>query len=87
MPLYGGIDLHANNSVIVLLDEQDQVIYQKRLSNQLPLILDQLESRKRGRIYFQGIQEINLPPFLHSCYRGQVHEASGIESTSASVQG
>jgi hypothetical protein len=42
MPLYGGIDLHANNSVIVLLDEQDQVIYQKRLPNQLPIILDQL---------------------------------------------
>jgi transposase len=42
MPLYGGIDLHANNSVIVLLDEQDQVVYQKRLPNQLPIILDQL---------------------------------------------
>jgi hypothetical protein len=26
MPLYGGIDLHANNSVVVLLNEQDQVI-------------------------------------------------------------
>ena len=24
MPLYGGIDLHANNSVVVLLNEQDQ---------------------------------------------------------------
>ena len=33
MPLYGGIDLHANNSVAVLLNEQDQVIYQKRLPN------------------------------------------------------
>jgi hypothetical protein len=30
MPLYGGIDLHANNSVIVLLHEQDEVIHQKR---------------------------------------------------------
>jgi hypothetical protein len=30
MPLYGGIDLHANNSVIVLLNEQDEVIYRKR---------------------------------------------------------
>ncbi len=24
MKLYGGIDLHSNNSVITLLDEQDQ---------------------------------------------------------------
>ena len=30
MPLYGGIDLHANNSVIVLLHEQDEGSYQKR---------------------------------------------------------
>ena len=30
MSLYGGIDLHANNSVIVLLNEQDQVISQQR---------------------------------------------------------
>ena len=39
MPLYGGIDLHANNSVVVLLNDQDQVIYQKRLPNHLPTIL------------------------------------------------
>src|SRR5919199_2372846 len=43
MPLYGGIDLHANNSVIVLLNEQDKVIYRKRLSNNLPAILEQLD--------------------------------------------
>src|SRR2546422_8505510 len=42
MPLYGGIDLHANNSVIVLLNEQDQVLYQRRLANHLPTILEQL---------------------------------------------
>ena len=39
MPLYGGIDLHANNSVVVLLNEQDEVIYQKRLPNDLLTIL------------------------------------------------
>src|SRR4030095_9781637 len=42
MPLYGGIDLHANNSVVVLLNEQDQVISQRRLANHLPTILEQL---------------------------------------------
>jgi transposase len=42
MSLYGGIDLHANNSVVVLLNDQDQVIYQKRLPNHLPTILDPL---------------------------------------------
>jgi transposase len=42
MPLYGGIDLHANNSVVVLMNEQHEVIYQKRLPNDLPTILEQL---------------------------------------------
>jgi hypothetical protein len=42
MSLYGGIDLHANNSVVVLINEQDQVFYQKRLPNDLATILEQL---------------------------------------------
>src|ERR687883_1261503 len=42
MSLYGGIDLNANKSVIVLLNEQDEVIYRKRLPNTLPTILEQL---------------------------------------------
>ena len=29
MKLYGGIDLHSNNSVIALLDEEDKVVYTK----------------------------------------------------------
>jgi transposase len=42
MKLYGAIDLHSNNNVTVLIDEQDQVIYQKRLANDLSLIGEQL---------------------------------------------
>jgi transposase len=42
MPLYGGIDLHANHRVVGLLNEQDQVIYQRRFANYLPAILEQL---------------------------------------------
>ena len=42
MALYSGIDLHGNNNVTLLLDDQDRVIYQKRLPNQLPTILEQL---------------------------------------------
>jgi hypothetical protein len=36
MSLYGGIDLHANNSVIVVINEHDEVIYRKRFPNALP---------------------------------------------------
>src|ERR1700752_2773995 len=42
MKLYGAIDLHSNNNVTVLIDEQDQIVYQKRLPNDLPLIAQQL---------------------------------------------
>ncbi len=42
MTLYGGIDLHANNSMVTLLDEQDHVVYQKRMANQLDVILGHL---------------------------------------------
>jgi transposase len=39
MKLYGGIDLHSNNSVVALLDEQDEVVYRRRLSNDAAVIL------------------------------------------------
>jgi transposase len=42
MKLYGAIDLHSNNNVTVLIDEQDQVVYQRRLPNDLSLITEQL---------------------------------------------
>ena len=41
MSLYGGIDLHANNSVIVVINEHDEVLYRKRLPNALLTILEQ----------------------------------------------
>ena len=39
MKLYAGIDLHANNSVVVVIDEEDHILYQKRLRNELDEIL------------------------------------------------
>ena len=42
MKLYGGIDLHSNNSVIALLDEQDSPVYRRRLGNDLGIILSEL---------------------------------------------
>jgi transposase len=46
MKLYCGIDLHSNNSVVVVLDEADKVIYQKKLNNDLSMILKQLSVYK-----------------------------------------
>lgn len=44
MKLYGAIDLHSTNSVLVLIDEQDRVVYQKRLPNDLGLIVMELST-------------------------------------------
>jgi transposase len=51
MKLYGAIDLHSTNNVTVVIDEQDRVVYQKRLPNDLALILKELsvyQSRLEG---------------------------------------
>jgi transposase len=43
MKLYGAIDLHSNNNVIVLSDEEDKVISRRRLPNDIELALAELE--------------------------------------------
>lgn len=43
MKLYSGVDLHSNNSVVALSDEDDRIIYRKRLPNDLGMILQNLE--------------------------------------------
>jgi transposase len=40
--LYGGIDLHSNNNVLVLSDEEDKEVYRKRLRNDLSVVLNAL---------------------------------------------
>lgn len=39
---YSGIDLHSNNSVVVITNETDRVLFEKRLPNALPAILSAL---------------------------------------------
>lgn len=43
MSLYAAIDLHSTNSVLAVLDEHDQPVRQRRLPNELPAILKELE--------------------------------------------
>ncbi len=44
MELYAGIDLHSNNSVVVVLDANDREVYRKRLPNDLGVIVEALQS-------------------------------------------
>ena len=43
MSLYAAIDLHSSNSVLAVLDEADRPLRQRRLPNDLPAILKELE--------------------------------------------
>jgi transposase len=43
MKLYAGIDLHSNNSLLGISDENDQRRYKKRLPNQADVVLAELE--------------------------------------------
>lgn len=38
MKLYAGIDLHSNNNVVVVINEEGKQMYQKRLANDLEII-------------------------------------------------
>lgn len=43
MPLYCGIDLHSNNSMVSVIDNADQLISEKRLDNNLDTIIKHLQ--------------------------------------------
>src|SRR5262244_1683100 len=91
MSLYVGIDLHANNSVIVLLNEQDEVSYQKRLPNDLPTILGQLapyrteikgvvvESTYNWYWLVDGLMEADYR--VHLATPAAMHQYSGLKYT------
>lgn len=44
MELYAGIDLHSNNSVVTVPDEQERPVFAKRLPNDLATIVSALRS-------------------------------------------
>lgn len=91
MVLYCGIDLHANNSVISLLDEQDKVLFEKRLPNKLPRILAVLEpyrSELSGCVVestynwywlVDGLMEAGFA--VHLAHTGAIAQYAGIKYT------
>jgi transposase len=50
MNKFGGIDLNTNNSVIVVSDDADWIVYQRRLSNDPVQIRASLASHFEGRV-------------------------------------
>ena len=76
MKNYCGIDLHSNNNVIVVIDETDKILLEKKLSNNLGIILDALslirepisgiavESTYNWYWLVDGLQEAGYPLYL-----------------------
>src|SRR5918999_1775295 len=91
MKLYGGIDLHSNNCVMVLLDEEDRVVYEKRLPNDLGYVLLELapyqgrvdglvvESRFNGYWLVDGLMEAGYP--VHLANTAAIVQYGGLKYT------
>ena len=91
MKLYGGIDLHSNNCVVVLLDEEDHVVYEKRLSNDLGYLLLELapyqgmiegvvvESTFNWYWLVDGLREAGYP--VHLANTAAIQQYSGLKYT------
>ena len=47
MKLYGGIDLHSNNCVVVLINEEGKEIFRRRIPNDLEYILRLLNQQEQ----------------------------------------
>lgn len=43
MRLYSGIDLHSTSSYLVIVDDEDRVVHERKLPNRLEVFLDELE--------------------------------------------
>jgi transposase len=91
MKLYGGIDLHSNNCVVVLLDEEDRVVYEKRLPNDLGYLLLEL-APYQGRVdgvvvestfnwywLVDGLMEAGYP--VHLANTAAIEQYTGLKYT------
>ncbi len=87
--LYVGIDLHSNNSVVVVADEEDKVVYRKRLPNELDAVLGALrpfekdvagvvvESTYNWYWLVDGLKEHGYRP--HLANTGAIQQYSGLK--------
>jgi transposase len=91
MTLYCGIDLHANNSVIAVLDETERVVMERRVANELSQILAVLEpysaeltgcvveSTYNWYWLVDGLMEAGF--VVHLAHTGAVPQYAGIKYT------
>ena len=86
MNLFSAIDLHSNNSVVVVIDDQDNTLLQKRLPNQLDMIINALvpfrpnlqgvavESTFNWYWLVDGLQNAGFKPYLVNTVAAQQYQ-------------
>lgn len=91
IPLYCGIDLHSNNSVVSVQDKSGKQVYEKRLPNELPIIIETLrpykediqgcvvESTYNWYWLVDGLMEAGYP--LHLANPAAIEQYNGIKYT------
>jgi transposase len=91
MKLYGGIDLPSNNCGVVLLDEEEHEVYERRLSNDLGYLLQELapyqgmieggvvESTFNWYWLVDGLMEAGYP--VHLANTGAIVQDAGLKYT------
>jgi transposase len=89
MTLYCGIDLHSTNSVLSVLNEHDEVIFERRLPNDLQYIWEALEPYRADLAgcavestynwywLVDGLQEAGFPMLL--AHPGAIRQYDGIK--------
>lgn len=65
--LYCGVDLHSSNAQYVINDSQGSILFQKRLPNKLPVVLDALDPYKR-RLKTVAVESTYGPVNTHECF-------------------
>ena len=87
--LYCGIDLHSNNNVVVVSNEKDEVVYRKRLPNELDVVVGALSpfaERLRGVVVestynwywlVDGLMDNGYT--LHLANTGAIQQYSGLK--------
>lgn len=91
MGVYIGIDLHSNNSVVVVVDDAGKVLYEKRLRNDLAVILRELspyQKRSKGVVVestfnwywlVDGLMEAGY--WVHLANTATIQQYSGLKYT------
>ena len=73
MEVYAGLDLHATNTYVAMIDAENKVLYKQRHRNEVPAILSALDPFKKD---IQGVVDKVVEEVQEFRQAGSAHEKS-----------